>query len=65
MNDSTREGLSATTSNYAKTHCKICAAGWTRTGINGEEIIICLLDREQVWQAMEKCSRYERMDGTP
>ena len=44
---------------YALTHCRNCAAGWTRTGPDGSVKTVCLLDREVVWAAMTDCDRYE------
>ncbi len=56
-------------SNYVKTHCETCAAGWVRTGEKPEEkIYFCLLDREAVWPQMSHCNRFEPLeaeDGTP
>jgi hypothetical protein len=44
---------------YAASHCKKCVAGWTRTGKEGGELTICLLDREPVLADMTNCDRYE------
>jgi hypothetical protein len=44
---------------YAATHCRNCAAGWTRTGEKGGMRTVCLLDREPVLAGMTNCDRYE------
>lgn len=44
---------------YAETHCRQCAMGWTRIGIEGGVRIVCLLDRESVLADMTFCDRYE------
>lgn len=44
---------------YPVTHCRHCAAGWTRTLKDGGMITVCLLDREPVPAAMTNCDRYE------
>jgi predicted metal-binding protein len=44
---------------YILTHCRTCAAGWTRTRENGEAVIACLLDRETVIADMTQCDRFE------
>lgn len=50
---------------YAQTHCRQCAAGWTRIGIKGGTLTVCLLDREPVLADMTSCDRYElRRDNT-
>jgi len=54
--------LSGIISDYVKTHCTTCAAGWIRTGERGEVIYTCLLDREPVWPQMVNCDRYERRE---
>ncbi len=54
--------LSETISDYVKTHCATCAAGWTRTGKDGEKVYFCLLDREPVWPQMMDCDRYEQRE---
>ena len=46
-------------SDFVKDRCTTCAAGWTRSGANGDPIIYCLLDREPVWPDMAACDRYE------
>jgi hypothetical protein len=48
-----------TISDFAETHCRTCAAGWTRQGTNGGLIIVCLLDRKPVWPQISDCDRYE------
>jgi hypothetical protein len=52
-------------SDYVKTHCATCAAGWKRETAAGEMLIICLLDREPAWAAMTHCDRYEAKELTP
>lgn len=47
---------------YATTHCRVCAAGWTRTGIKGGVVTVCLLDRERVMADMTSCDRFELRD---
>ncbi len=44
---------------YAATHCRNCAAGWTRTGTEGGVLTVCLLDREPVLADMTSCDRFE------
>ncbi len=44
---------------FAETHCRNCAAGWTRIGAEGGFLTVCLLDREPVWADMTGCDRYE------
>jgi len=58
----THGGLSGTISDYVKTHCATCAAGWTRTGEDGVKVYVCLLDREPVWPQMIECDRYEKRE---
>ena len=53
------EILPNTTSDYVRTHCTICAAGWTRTNTEGHQAVVCLLDRSPVWPLMVTCARYE------
>ncbi len=48
-----------TPTGYAASHCRQCAAGWTRTGKEGGVLTICLLDREPVLADMVNCDRYE------
>ncbi len=52
-------------SSYVETHCKICAAGWTRTGEGGGQVVVCLLDREKVSPQLSSCSKFEREDALP
>lgn len=47
---------------YAATHCRNCAAGWTRTGKEGGVLTVCLLDREPVLDSMVDCDRFESRD---
>ena len=44
---------------FAASHCRKCAAGWTRTGADGGELTVCLLDREPVLADMTGCDHYE------
>jgi len=44
---------------YAETHCRRCAAGWTRQGKEGGVLTVCLLDREPVLGDMTHCDRFE------
>jgi hypothetical protein len=44
---------------YVKTHCTICAAGWTRRNAEGQMAVICLLDRLPAWDLMVDCDRFE------
>ncbi len=46
-------------SDYVRTHCTICAAGWTRADAEGRQVVICLLDRSPAWPLMVACDRYE------
>lgn len=57
-----RERLLVSTSDYADSHCRMCAAGWTRVAADGKTVIVCLLDREPVWQEMSACDRFEPKD---
>ena len=52
-----------TISDFVMDHCTTCAAGWTRNGSKGEQVIYCLLDREPVWPDMAACDRYELKEG--
>jgi hypothetical protein len=60
-----QERLSVNTSAYAVSHCMTCAAGWTRTAADGKQVIVCLLDREPVWQEMTDCDRFEAKEQLP
>jgi hypothetical protein len=51
-------------SDFVKTHCATCAAGWTRTGKDGAKVYVCLLDREPVWPQLTDCDRYERREDS-
>ena len=51
-----------TPTGYAASHCRQCAAGWTRTGKEGGVLTICLLDREPVLADMVSCDRYEKKE---
>ncbi len=62
MQEPAHEESPPLTSAFAETHCMICAAGWTRTGAEGERITICLLNRERVWPQMVECDRFEGKD---
>jgi hypothetical protein len=44
---------------FAVSHCRNCAAGWTRTGKDDGVLTICLLNRELVWAEISGCDRYE------
>jgi len=44
---------------FVASHCRHCAAGWTRANTDGELLTVCLLDREQAWPDMTDCDRYE------
>jgi len=62
MRGSRRGILSGTYSDYVKTHCGTCAAGWTRTGQGAMKpytLYTCLLDREPIFQDLTHCDRYE------
>lgn len=48
-----------TAPSYVTTHCRRCAAGWTRTRADGGTITVCLLDREVVFAGLANCDRYE------
>jgi len=52
-----------TPTGYAASHCRNCAAGWTRTGKEGGVLTVCLLDREPVLADMTGCDRYEKKDA--
>jgi hypothetical protein len=54
-----------TPTGYAATHCKNCEAGWTRTGKEGGELTVCLLDREPVLADMTSCDKYEPRAAKP
>jgi hypothetical protein len=60
-----QEKLLVNTSAYAVSHCMTCAAGWTRTAGDGKRVIVCLLDREPVWQDMTDCDRFEAKEELP
>ena len=57
--------LPENTSEFVKTHCVTCAAGWTRATETGEMLVVCLLDRQPVWAAMTRCDRYEAREQPP
>ena len=48
-----------TTSNFLRTHCQTCAAGWTRRTHKGPKLVVCLLDRQPVIPEIADCDRYE------
>jgi hypothetical protein len=57
---------SQTPTGYAASHCRNCKAGWTRTGIEGGVLTVCLLDRLPVLSGMQDCDRYQpRQDEEP
>lgn len=43
---------------FATTHCMKCEAGWTRSGTDAK-VVVCILDREQVFPNMISCDRFE------
>jgi hypothetical protein len=47
---------------FAASHCRKCAGGWTRTGAEGGELTVCLLDREPVLAEMTGCDHYEEKE---
>ena len=47
------------TSDFAASHCQTCEYGWTRTGAEGGELTVCLLDREPVLADMTGCDKFE------
>lgn len=65
MNSSTPAAPRVSMSEFVKTHCKICAAGWVRTGQEGAEVIVCLLDREPVKAGLTGCNRFELPEEEP
>jgi hypothetical protein len=54
-----------TPTGYAASHCRQCAAGWTRIGTEGGVLTVCLLDREPVLAGMTSCDRYEMREQAP
>jgi hypothetical protein len=54
-----------TPTGYAASHCRRCAAGWTRTGTKGAVLTVCLLDREPVLAEMADCDRFEAKEPAP
>jgi hypothetical protein len=58
-----RNRLWQTPTGYAASHCTTCAMGWTRTGTEGGQLTICLLDREPVLLDMKNCDRFEPKDA--
>jgi hypothetical protein len=53
---------SSALSDFVKTHCMTCAAGWTRRIADRTVAVVCLLDRELVPAEMSACDRYETRD---
>lgn len=49
-------------SDFVKTHCMTCAAGWTRRVADRPGLVVCLLDREAVPLELTECDRYEPRD---
>lgn len=47
-------------SEFVKTHCHTCVYGWTRTNPQGNQLAVCLLDREPIYSNLTDCSRYEQ-----
>lgn len=52
-----------TVSPFVRTHCPVCVYGWVRTNPKGEQLLVCLLDREQVYSNLADCTRYELQEG--
>ncbi len=50
------------TSAFAASHCRTCEYGWTRTGAEGGELTVCLLDREPVLADMTGCDKFEQRE---
>ena len=50
------------TSDFAANHCRKCEYGWTRTGAEGGELTVCLLDREPVLADMTGCDKFEQRE---
>jgi hypothetical protein len=50
------------TSDFAASHCRKCEYGWTRTGAEGGELTVCLLDREPVLADMTGCDKFEEKE---
>jgi hypothetical protein len=48
---------------YVRTHCPNCIYGWMRTNPEGDQLLVCVLDRETVYPNLEDCSRYELRKG--
>jgi hypothetical protein len=48
-----------TPTGFAASHCRQCKMGWTRTGKEGGQITVCLLDREPVLADMTGCDQHE------
>ena len=75
MNDLKQAERPETTSDFVKTHCRICAAGQTITRIGaaahgGGKGTYCLLLREWMTDAegegmISDCDRYESKEDTP
>lgn len=65
MHNPRHGALPENTSEFVKTHCATCAAGWMRATDKGEILIVCLLDRQAVWAAMTHCNRYEPEELRP
>ena len=64
MTNSEQGSLSETTSDFVKTHCRICAAGLTITRHGGMKATFCLLLRDWVTdkhgrETITDCDRFE------
>ena len=46
-------------SEFVISHCRNCAAGWTRRRKDGGSVTVCLLDRELALADMADCDRFE------
>lgn len=59
MIETATESANESRTPYAESHCRQCALGWTREGVERGVHIVCLLDREPVLAHMTFCNRYE------
>lgn len=62
MNTAQHKPVWLPSTGYAASHCRQCAAGWTRTGKEGGVLTVCLLDREPVLADMTHCDRFEERE---
>ena len=44
---------------FAQTHCMKCQAGFVRTSTEGQTFLMCLLDRETVFQTIASCNKFK------